>query len=52
MNVKSGLAERGFKVLSVILLVGLIVVSGLYVDLSRKFKERGERLEAVRGWRR
>jgi len=47
MNVKSGLAERGFKVLSVILLVGLIVVSGLYVDLSRKFRDRGERLEAL-----
>lgn len=40
-------ADRGFKALSAIMLVGLIVVSGLYVNLSSKFRERGERIEAL-----
>jgi len=40
-------AERGSRVMLAILLVGIIVVSGLYVNLSGKFRERGERIEAL-----
>ncbi len=40
-------ANRWFKALSAILLVGLVVVSGLYVDLSGRFREQEKRVEAL-----
>lgn len=40
-------ADKWFKVLSAILMVVLIVVSGLYVDLSGRFREQKKRIEAL-----
>lgn len=40
-------AERVFKVLTAILLVGLIIVSGLYIDLLSKFRDQGKRIEEL-----
>ena len=40
-------AKRGLMALLVVLLACLIAVSGLYINLSGEFRERGERIESL-----